>query len=106
MGKSLSEIVNSALSDADRNLKIASAYDATTVDSGDFLAAELAEPRAKTAASEEDSFSKKEREGAKKIMKEHERSMHHEHGEHEKKESALRIRDDAAYGLKLATALE
>jgi hypothetical protein len=111
MGKSLSEIVNAALSDADKSLKIASAYDATVVDPGDFLAAELVES-SKTAASHEDTFSAKERAGTEKLMKKHEKEMHGgEHEEHEEsekgeKKSSAQIKDDAAYGLKLASALE
>lgn len=108
MGKSLSEIVNAALSDADKSLKIASASDASVVDPGDFLAAELAAPRGKVAsADEEDTFSKKEREGAEKIVKKHEHSMHgKDTGDKDEKRSSAQIKEAAAYGLKLATALE
>lgn len=105
MGKSLSEIVNAALSDADRGLKIASAADASTVDPGDFLAAELAAPK---VAMEEDTFSEKEREGAEEVVKKHEHSMHGKEDKEEKREkkSSAQIKDSAAYALKLATALE
>lgn len=106
MGKSLSEIVNAALSDADRSLKIASAADATSTDPGDFLAAELVGPSKVASHDEEDTFSEKEREGAKKLISKHEREEHGKGEEKSEKKSSRQIKDDAAYGLKLATALE
>lgn len=46
MGKSLNDIVSSALSEADHGIKLASARDATVPDAGDFLADELSIPGA------------------------------------------------------------
>lgn len=107
MRKSLGELINTALSDADSALKLASASDAEIRSSGDFLDAELMTH--KLAA--EDTFSEKEREGTKKLVEKHERKMHgEEKGEKEeaseKKSSRSSVLSAASYAMKLAEALE
>ena len=109
MRKSLGELINTALSDADSALKLASADDAEIRSSGDFLDAELS--TSKLAA--EDTFSEKEREGTKKLVEKHEQSMHgkkDEKGEKEeaseKKSSRSNVLNAASYAMKLAEALE
>lgn len=112
MRKSLGELINTALSEADSSLKLASARDAaSTVDPGDFLAAELAMP--KTAADEDD-LSGKERKGVEKMLAKHEKREHgksegeakEEAKEEAKKASRQDVLDSASYGMKLAEALE
>ncbi|MGA1354072.1 MAG: hypothetical protein ACO32I_04760 [Candidatus Limnocylindrus sp.] len=106
MRKSLGELINTALSDADSALKLASARDAEIRSSGDFLDAELSMP--KLAA--EDSFSEKERAGTKKVVEAHERKMHGESDDDEEKNEKKSARGDilgaASYAMKLAEALE
>lgn len=107
MRKSLGELINTALSDADSALKLASARDAEIRSSGDFLDAELVA----TKLAAEDSFSEKEREGTKKLVEKHERKMHgEEKGEKEEASEKKSSRSDflgaASYAMKLAEALE
>jgi hypothetical protein len=107
MRKSLGELINTALSDADSALKLASARDAEIRSSGDFLDAELVA----TKLAAEDSFSEKEREGTKKLVEKHERKMHgEEEGEKEEASEKKSSRSDflgaASYAMKLAEALE
>lgn len=103
--KSLGDLINTALSDADSSLKLASARDAEPAgDPGDFLAAELALPK----VAEEDTFSDKEREGTKKELAKHMREEHKDDKDEksEKKSSRAEVLSAAAYGMKLAQALE
>jgi hypothetical protein len=93
---SLGEMINAALSSADSSLKLASARDADPVDPGDYLAEELA--WSKSAADEPE---KQEAPTEKKDEKKRE-----DKDEKSEKKSSREILDNAAYGMKLAEALE
>jgi hypothetical protein len=89
MGKSLSEIVNAALTEADQAIKIASAGDAVMASPGDFLSSELG----LLPSSDAREVPKAPREGAEPSL----------NAEPPKTASVL---EDASFGLKLAAALE
>ena len=97
-GKSLSELVNAALTEADQGLKLASARDAETADLGDFLATELSYG-VKTAAEEcsachHDPCTCKKEKSEEKAEKS------------EKKAGLSAVLTDADFAMKLAEALE
>lgn len=94
IGKSLSELVNTALSEADAGLKLASARDVAPP-SRDVLDEELNYvPRVK-AASDGSSFGEEPKKDEKKSD-----------DKDDKKEKRSSVRETAAYALKLASALE
>lgn len=88
MMKTLGDLINKSLSDADTQLKIASASSAPALDPGDFLERELLSmsPTAPKTAAEECAPETKDKGKDKKASRE--------------------ILDNASYGLKLAQALE
>jgi hypothetical protein len=101
MRKSLGDLINAALSDADSSLKLASARDATTRDPGDYLTDELAYVPSLKMASEGSEEEKRETKAEEKAE--------HKGGKDEKSEkkaSRQTVLDSASYGLKLAEALE
>ena len=98
MRKSLGELINTALSDADSALKLASARDAEIRSSGDFLDAELESYKfAAEDTSTEAETAKEERKEERKEKKEE---------ASEKKSSRSDFLGAASYAMKLAEALE
>lgn len=96
MGKSLSELVNAALTEADQGLKLASARDAEILDPGDFLAAELSYAKVAEEECDEDEDDKSKPKADKEDKAE----------KTEKKASFRVVLSDADYAMKLAEALE
>jgi hypothetical protein len=98
MRKSLGELINTALSDADSALKLASARDAEIRSSGDFLDAEL--ESYKLAAEDTSSEAETAKEERKEMRKEKKEEAS------EKKASRSDVLGAASYAMKLAEALE